>query len=254
MIYFIGAGSGSVDYITVKGARILKEADVIVYAGSLVNVDLLKDVKPTCKLYDSKEMDLEAVLDVLTSEKGTVVRLHSGDPSLYGAIREQFTRLDELGIAYEVVPGVSCFQAAAATLKAEYTLPDVSQTLIITRMEGRTPVPELEKLERLASHGASMAIFLSINLVDKVQEALLKGAYTEETPVAVVYKASWPEERVFRMKLKDLAKVVKENDLTKTSIILVGDFLGDTFSLSKLYDKTFETMYRKAEDGSSASL
>ena len=248
MIYFVGAGSGAPDLITVRGAKLLGEADVIVYAGSLVNPALLDYAKPGCAIYDSAKMTLEEVIDVMAPavrEGKTVVRLHTGDPCVYGAHREQMDALDRLGLTYEVCPGVSSFCGAAAALRAEYTLPDVSQTVILTRMEGRTPVPEREQIESLAAHGATMVIFLSIGLVNQVQQALLQGAYTASTPVAVVYKATWPEERIVRCTVGNLAESVHKADITKTALIVVGDFLGTQYDRSKLYDPTFTTEYRK---------
>ena len=248
MVYFVGAGSGAVDLITVRGQRLLRQADVVIYAGSLVNPQLLQETRPDCRLYNSAKMTLEDVISVMReNEKNNriTVRLHTGDPCLYGAIREQMDRLDAESIPYDDTPGVSSFCGAAAALNAEYTLPSVSQTVIITRMEGRTPVPEKEKLQSLATHGATMVIFLSIGLVNQVQQALLQGAYTVSTPVAVVYKATWPEERIVRCTVGDLAESVHKAGITKTALIVVGDFLGTQYDRSKLYDPTFTTEYRK---------
>ena len=248
MVHFVGAGPGAPDLITRRGAALLQEADCIIYAGSLVNPALLGLAKPECAVYNSAEMTLEQVLDVMRRVEaagGTTVRLHTGDPCLYGAIREQMDALDADDIAYDDTPGVSSFCGAAAALNAEYTLPSVSQTVIITRMEGRTPVPEKEKLQSLAAHGATMVIFLSIGLVDQVQQALLQGAYTASTPVAVVYKATWPEERIVRCTVGDLAESVHKAGIIKTALIVVGDFLGTQYDRSKLYDPTFTTEYRK---------
>lgn len=251
MIHFVGAGSGAVDLITIRGQRLLQKADVIIYAGSLVNPDLLQFAKSeSVVVHNSAYMTLEDVIEVmLQAEKNqqTTVRLHTGDPSLYGAIREQMQALDQHGIAYDVVPGVSSFSAAAAALGAEYTLPGVSQTLILTRMAGRTPVPESEKIEHLALHGCSMAVFLSAAQLEALQSELLKGAYQESTPVAIVYKASWPDELCLLCTVGTLAQCGKENNIEKTALILVGDFLGDTFERSKLYDPEFTTVYRKGE-------
>ena len=200
MIHFIGAGPGAADLITVRGARLLREADVIIYAGSLVNPALLENKKEDCAVYDSASMTLEDVIDVMKATEasgGTTVRLHTGDPSLYGAIREQMDRLDELEIAYDVTPGVSSFSGAAAALEAEYTLPEVSQSVIITRMAGRTPVPEREKLSKMASHGCTMVLFLSTGLLEDVERELMEGGYEPDTPAAIVYKATWPEQRVY---------------------------------------------------------
>ena len=251
MVHFVGAGPGAPDLITRRGAALLQEADCIIYAGSLVNPALLGLAKPECAVYNSAEMTLEQVLDVMRRVEaagGTTVRLHTGDPCLFGAIREQMDALDADGIAYDDTPGVSSFCGAAAALNAEYTLPTVSQTVIITRMEGRTPVPERETLARLASHGATMVIFLSIGLVDKVQEALLQGAYTRGTPAAVVYKATWPEEKIVRCSVGTLAESVHAAGITKTALIVVGDFLGTRYERSRLYDPAFTTEFRKGAD------
>ena len=236
MVHFVGAGPGAPDLITRRGAALLQEADCIIYAGSLVNPALLGLAKPECAVYNSAEMTLEQVLDVMRRVEaagGTTVRLHTGDPCLYGAIREQMDALDADGIPYDDTPGVSSFCGAAAALNAEYTLPTISQTVIITRMEGRTPVP----------------IFLSIGLIDKVQQALLAGrAYTSETPAAVVYKASWPEQKVVRCTVGTLAGSTRANGITKTALIVVGEFLGTRYERSKLYDPTFTTEFRKGAD------
>lgn len=248
MISIVGAGSGAVDLITVRGAKLLEQADVIIYAGSLVNKEILNYAKETCLLYDSAKMTLEEVIDVMVDHKDeAIVRLHTGDPCVYGAIREQMDILDEKGMAYEYVPGVSSFCGAASALKAEYTLPDVTQTVIITRMEGRTPVPEAEKMRLLASHGSTMVIFLSTGLIPQLVEELLAGGkYTEDTPAALVYKATWDDEKVFKCTLKTLEQTAKDNHITKTALITVGDFLGDRYERSKLYDPSFTTEYRKA--------
>lgn len=248
MVHFVGAGPGAPDLITQRGAALLQTADCIIYAGSLVNPVLLGLAKADCTIYNSAKMTLEDVISVMReNEKNNriTVRLHTGDPCLYGAIREQMDRLDAENIPYDDTPGVSSFCGAAAALNAEYTLPSVSQTVIITRMEGRTPVPEKEKLQSLATHGATMVIFLSIGLVNQVQQALLQGAYTASTPVAVVYKATWPEERIVRCTVSDLAESVHKAGITKTALIVVGDFLGTQYDRSKLYDPTFTTEYRK---------
>ena len=251
MIYFIGAGPGATDLITVRGMRLLQKADVVIYAGSLVNPELLDDCRPETTIYNSASMTLEQTVAAMRDapEGATVVRLHTGDPCLYGAIAEQMRELDKLGLAYEVVPGVSSFCGAAAALCAEYTLPNVSQTVIITRMEGRTPVPEAEQLEKLAAHGATMVIFLSIGLVDKVQQALLEsGGYRPGTPAAVVYKATWPEQKVVRCTVSTLAEETRKNGITKTALIVVGDFLGENYERSKLYDPAFTTEFRQGTE------
>ena len=252
MVHFVGAGSGAADLITVRGAKLLGEADVVIYAGSLVNPALLDYTKEGCEIHDSAKLTLEEVIALIEkaeAEGKTTVRLHTGDSSIYGAVREQFDELEKRDIVYDVCPGVSAFCGAASALRAEYTLPDVSQTVIITRMEGRTPVPEKEKLQSLAAHGATMVIFLSIGLVAKVQEALLAGgAYTADTPAAVVYKATWPEQRVVRCTVGSLAESTKAAGITKTALIVVGDFLGTRYERSKLYDPAFATEYRPATE------
>ncbi|MEG0597874.1 MAG: precorrin-4 C(11)-methyltransferase [Oscillospiraceae bacterium] len=248
MIHFIGAGPGAADLITVRGAKLLGEADVIIYAGSLVNPALLDYKKEGCTVYDSAGMTLEDVLRVMAETEqagGTTVRLHTGDPALYGAIREQMDGLDEKEIAYDVTPGVSSFSGAAAALQAEYTLPNVSQSVIITRMAGRTPVPEGEKLSKLASHGATMVLFLSTGLLEQAEQELMEGGYAPETPAAIVFKATWPEERVFRCTVSTLAKTARENKITKTALITVGGFLGSQYERSKLYDPAFTHGYRE---------
>lgn len=249
MVYFVGAGSGAVDLITVRGARLLEAADVIIYAGSLVNPELLSYAREGCSLHDSASMTLEEVLSVILAaeHKGLMtVRLHTGDPCLYGAIREQMDALAANNIAYTVVPGVSSFCGAAAALRAEYTLPGVSQTVIITRMAGRTPVPEAEAIQSLAAHGSTMVIFLSSGLIPQLSEKLLAGgAYTADTPAAIVYKATWPDEKVFRCTLGTLARTAEVNHITKTALITVGGFLEDDYLRSKLYDPTFTTEFRK---------
>ena len=249
MIHFVGAGSGAVDLITVRGARLLSEADVIIYAGSLVNPELLSYAKPSCKILNSAKMTLEEVIAAMQEAEAagkTTVRLHTGDFSLYGAVREQFDRLDKLGIPFDTCPGVSAFCGAASALKAEYTLPDVSQTVIITRAAGRTPVPEKESIKALAAHQATMVLFLSTSLTEKLQADLLAGGYPEDTPAAV-YKATWPEEKVLRCTVGTLHKTVTENGLTKTSLIVVGGCLGDRYLRSLLYDPAFTTEFREGK-------
>lgn len=250
MVNFVGAGSGAADLITLRGKKLLEEADVIIYAGSLVNPELLDYAKKNCEIYNSAYMNLDEVIAVIAkAEMGgkKTVRLHTGDPSIYGAIREQMDRLDSLKIPYEVCPGVSSFCGAAASLKAEYTLPDVSQTVIITRMAGRTPVPEKESIELLAAHGATMVIFLSTSMLERLSEALIHGGYNSETPAAIVYKATWKDEKVCRCTVGTLAKTADKNNIIKTALICVGNFLGNDYSLSKLYDKSFETEFRKVQ-------
>lgn len=251
MIHFVGAGCGAPDLITLRGARLLQEADVVIYAGSLVNPALLTKTKPDCALHNSARMTLPEVIDIMERaerESLLTVRLHTGDPCLYGAIREQMDRLTELGIDYAVCPGVSSFSGAAAALKAEYTLPEVSQTVIITRMAGQTPVPERERIESLAAHKATMVIFLSAGMTAELKAALLEGGYRQETPAAIVYKASWPDERVVRCTVGALDTAARKNGITHLALIAVGDFLGDDYALSKLYDPAFTTGFREGTE------
>ncbi|MBQ1398864.1 MAG: precorrin-4 C(11)-methyltransferase [Clostridia bacterium] len=250
MVNFVGAGCGAADLITLRGARLLNRADVVIYAGSLVNLELLTYAPESCEIYNSAEMTLDEVIAVMEEAERTgkrTVRLHTGDPSLYGAIREQMDRLDALHIPYEICPGVSSFCGAAAALRAEYTLPDVSQTVIITRMAGRTPVPASESIPSLASHGATMVIFLSTGMLPALSRQLIEGGYSPETPAAIVYKASWQDEKICRCTVATLAATAEENGIRKTALICVGRFLGDSYSLSRLYDRTFETEFRRAK-------
>ena len=249
MIHFVGAGPGAPDLITVRGAELLKNTDVIIYAGSLVNPALLEMAKPGCGIYNSAKMTLEEVIDVMKEAEAKVldtVRLHTGDASLYGAIREQMDQLDALGFEYDDVPGVSSFSGAAAALKAEYTLPDVSQSVVITRMAGRTPVPEKESIREFAKHDCTMVIFLSTGLLEEVSRELMEGGYAPDAPAAIVYKATWPEEKVVHCTVSTLAQAATENNITKTALITVGGFLGDRYERSKLYDPTFTTEFRQA--------
>ena len=248
MIYFIGAGPGDPELITVKGKRLIDEADIIIYAGSLVNPQVLSGARPEAEIYNSATMNLEEVLEVIkrgVAAGKKVVRVHTGDPSIYGAHREQMVELDKLEIPYEIVPGVSSFLAAAASLKREYTLPGVSQTVILTRMEGRTAVPEREQIEALAAHQATMVIFLSVGEIETLGKRLQAGGYPADTPAAVVYKASWEDQKIVQGTLTDIAEKVKEAGIRKTALVTVGRFLGDTFELSKLYDAHFTTEFRK---------
>lgn len=246
LIHFVGAGPGDAELITVKGARLLREADVVVYAGSLVDRELVRTYAPDARVFDSAGMDLEQTTSVLAQaalagEKA--VRLHTGDPSIYGAIQEQMEELDRLGIGYDVVPGVTSAFAAAAALKQELTLPEVSQTVVITRLAGRTPVPEREQLARIAGIGATLVIYLSISMIEKVVEELLSGAYQSDTPVAVVARASWPDEQVITGTLADIAAKVRDAGIGKQALIVVGDVLrarGEGMKAkSLLYDKGF---------------
>ena len=249
MVHIVGAGCGAADLITVRGARLLEEADQVIYAGSLVNPELLRYARPGVPCHNSARLTLEEVLELVEAgeAKGwSTVRLHTGDPSLYGAIREQMDALKKRGIPCDVTPGVSSFCGAAAAIPAEYTLPGVSQSVIITRMAGRTPVPEGEALCRLAAHGASMALFLSAGMLRQVAEELLAGgAYRPDTPAAIVYKASWPEEAVYPCTVATLAETARINGVSRTALILVGDFLGEDYRRSDLYNPTFSHGFRQ---------
>lgn len=248
MINFVGAGSGAADLITVRGKKLLEEADVIIYAGSLVNKELLDYAKEGCEIYNSAYMTLEEVTEKMidAEKKGLkTVRLHTGDPCLYGAIREQMDILDENKIEYAVCPGVSSFCGAAAALNLEYTLPNVSQSVIITRMAGRTPVPEKESIESFASHNATMVIFLSTSMLEELSKRLVSGGYKKETPTAIVYKATWSNEKKIICTVETLAEKAKENGITKTALIIVGNVLEGEYERSKLYDPYFTTEFRK---------
>lgn len=248
MVYFIGAGPGDVDLITVKGRRLLESADVVIYAGSLVWDAHLKFCKEKCRKYNSASMTLEEVTAVMLEAEAsgeTTVRLHTGDPSIYGAIREQMDCLEKHNIPYDVVPGVSSFTASCAAIKREFTLPGVSQTVIITRMEGKTPVPEGESLELLASHKCSMAIFLSVQDIEKVVEKLVKGYERQDVPVAVVYKATWPEQKIIFGTLKNIAEKVRNEGISNFSQILVGDFIEGDYERSLLYHPGFSHAFRE---------
>lgn len=252
MIHFVGAGCGAADLITVRGKALLEQADEIIYAGSLVNPALLAYKKEGCRVYDSAKMTLEEVLSVmLEGEAGglSTVRLHTGDPCLYGAIREQMDELDKRGIPYDYCPGVSAFSGAAAALKMEYTLPDISQSVVITRMAGRTPVPERESVRSFAAHGATMVLFLSAGLLEQTQAELLAGGYSPDTPAAIVYKASWPDEKAVLCTVATLYDCARENGIQKTALIIVGDAVKQSgYARSKLYDPTFATGFRPARE------
>lgn len=252
MVYFVGAGTGAVDLITVRGMRLLEKADVIIYAGSLVNPDLLDYAKKDCQIHNSAKLTLDEVIDIMkkaSEEDKTIVRLHTGEPSIYGAVREQMDELDRLGIEYESCPGVSACFGAAASLNLEYTLPDISQSLIITRMEGRTKVPPKESIESFAAHQASMAIYLSTGMLDELSRRLVAGGYKEDTPAALVYKATWPEEEKYICTVKTLAETAREHKITKTALVLVGDVIGHrNYEKSRLYAPNFSTEYRQAKE------
>ena len=251
MVHFVGAGSGAADLITVRGARLLGEADVVIYAGSLVNPELLQYVREDCEIHNSAQMTLEQVLDVVKAAEAagkTTVRLHTGDSSIYGAVREQFDQLEKLGVAYDVCPGVSSFCGAAAALNLEYTLPDVSQSVIITRMAGRTPVPEKESVESFAAHQATMVIFLSAGMLEELAKRLTEGGYREDTPAALIYKATWPEERVYPCTRGTLAETGRKYGISKTALVIVGDAVThSSYQRSRLYHPEFETEFRKAD-------
>lgn len=252
MVYFVGAGTGAADLITVRGKHLLEQADVIIYAGSLVNPELLSYAKAECEIYNSAKMTLEEVLEVMEAaeqEKKMTVRLHTGDPSIYGAVREQMDELDRLGIAYESCPGVSACFGAAASLNLEYTLPGISQSLIITRMEGKTGVPEKESIESFAAHQASMAIYLSTGMLEELSRRLMAGGYPKSTPAALVYKATWPEEEAYLCTVETLAETGKSHGITKTALVLVGEVLThQNYTKSRLYAPDFSTEYRRAKE------
>ena len=255
LVYFIGAGPGDKELITIKAVNVIKKADVIIYAGSLVNKDILDYAeKKDVKIYNSAHLTLEETDNIIkkaVKNKKIVARIHTGDPSIYGAILEQMVLLDEASIKYEIIPGVSSAFAASAAIKAEYTIPEVSQTVIFTRIEGKTPVPEKEKLENIAQIGATLILFLSVSLIEKVKTALLKGSYTEDTPVIIAKRVSWPDEEIIYTTIKDMVKKVKEANIKKTALILVGEVFKKEYrninklKKSKLYDKYFKTEYRK---------
>jgi len=250
MVYFIGAGPGAPDLITIRGHKLIEKADVIIYAGSLVNPEVISCKKEGAEVYNSASMTLEEVIEVMENAEKlnkNTARVHTGDPSIYGAIREQMDILEKMRISYEVIPGVSSFVASASVLKKEFTLPNVSQTVILTRVEGRTRVPEKEKLSELARHNASMAIFLSVSMIDKVVSQLSEH-YPVDTPVAVVQKATWEDEKYVIGTLETIAELVKKEGITKTAQILVGNFLGNEYELSKLYDKGFSHEFRSAKE------
>ena len=252
MVYFVGAGTGAADLITVRGMRLLEPADVIIYAGSLVNPELLNYAKKECEIHNSARLTLDEVIAIVkdSEEKGKMtVRLHTGDPSIYGAVREQMDELDRLGIEYESCPGVSACFGAAATLNLEYTLPEISQSLIITRMEGKTKVPPKESIESFAAHQASMAIYLSTGMLEELSQRLIQGGYSKDTPAALVYKATWPEEQAYICTVETLKKTAEEHGITKTALVLVGDVIThQKYKKSRLYAPDFSTEFRQAKD------
>lgn len=253
MVYIVGAGPGAEDLITVRGARLLGSADLVIYAGSLVNPDLLKQTKKSCKIYNSASMTLEEVVETVrkAEREGLItVRLHTGDPSIYGAIREQMDAFDKAGIDYEICPGVSSFCGAAAALQMEYTLPEISQSVIITRMEGKTGVPKRESIRSFAAHQTTMTIFLSAGLLEKLSRELIAGGYEEDTPAAIVYKATWPDEKVIRCMVKNLAEKGEQEGISRMALIIVGQAVAQKdYERSRLYHPEFTTGYRQGEKG-----
>lgn len=252
MVHIVGAGPGAPDLITVRGQKLLEAADVVIYAGSLVNPELLAGLKENCRVYNSALMTLEEVLEVIREaeeQELDTVRLHTGDPCLYGAIREQMDAMDRLGISYDLCPGVSSFCGAAAALGMEYTLPGVSQSVVITRMAGRTPVPDRESVSCFAAHGATMVVFLSAGLLDGLQRELLDGGYQPSTPAAIVYKATWPEEKTVICRLDQLADTAGREGISKTALVIVGDSVSQVgYDRSLLYHPQFTTEFRKGEE------
>lgn len=252
MVFFVGAGTGAADLITVRGMRLLGQADVIIYAGSLVNPELLKYAREDCEIYNSARLTLDEVIDIMHKaavQNKKIVRLHTGDPSIYGAVREQMDELDRLGIAYESCPGVSACFGAAASLNLEYTLPEVSQSLIITRMEGKTRVPDKEGIESFAAHQTTMAIYLSTGMLGELSKRLIAGGYRKDTPAAIVYKATWPEEESYICTIEGLEETAAAHGITKTALILVGDVIAHRgYEKSRLYAPDFSTEFRQAKE------
>lgn len=251
MVYFVGAGTGAPDLITVRGMRLLERADVIIYAGSLVNPQLLSYAKKECEIHNSAKLTLEEVLQIIKraeAESKITVRLHTGDPSIYGAVREQMDELDKSGISYESCPGVSACFGAAASLNLEYTLPGISQSLIITRMEGKTEVPEKESIERFAAHQASMAVYLSAGMIEELSRRLIAGGYKKSTPAALVYKATWDEEEAYVCTVETLSDKAVLHGITRTALVLVGDVIAhQNYRKSRLYADDFSTAFRNAK-------
>ena len=250
MVHIVGAGPGAEDLITVRGLKFLKQADIVIYAGSLVNPGLLKETKQDAMIYDSAKMTLEQVMEVIEQawkEHKEVVRLHTGDPCIYGAIREQMDAMDKSGIKYDICPGVSSFCGTAAALQMEYTLPGISQSVVITRMAGRTPVPERESIRQFASHQATMVVFLSTGMLEELSRRLIEGGYTADTPAAIVYKATWEDQKTFVCTVGTLAQTAKENNITKTALMIIGDVVAHShYDRSELYNPAFTTEFREA--------
>ena len=250
MVYFVGAGTGAADLITVRGMRLLEQADVIIYAGSLVNPEVLNYAKAECEIYNSAKLTLDEVIEIMEQAEGKkIVRLHTGDPSIYGAVREQMDELDRLGIEYESCPGVSACFGAAASLNLEYTLPDISQSLIITRMEGKTKVPPKESIESFAAHQASMAIYLSTGMLEELSKRLVAGGYRKDTPAALVYKATWQDEQAYICTIETLPDTAAKHGITKTALVLVGEVIThQKYKKSRLYAPDFSTEFRQAKE------
>ena len=252
MVFFVGAGTGAADLITIRGMRLLEQADVIIYAGSLVNPELLQYAKVECEIHNSAKLTLDEVIDIMQkaeAQNKKIVRLHTGDPSIYGAVREQMDELDKLGIAYESCPGVSACFGAAASLNLEYTLPEVSQSLIITRKKKKTKVPEKESIESFATHQTSMAIYLSTGMLGELSRRLIAGGYRKDTPAAIVYKATWPEEKSYICTIESLEETAAEHGIIKTALILVGDVIAHRgYEKSRLYAPDFSTEFRQAKE------
>jgi len=252
MVYFVGAGTGAIDFITVRGMRLLEVADIIIYAGSLVNPQLLAYAKKECEIYNSAKLTLDEVIQIIyhgEQEKKTIIRLHTGDPSIYGAVREQMDELDKLGISYESCPGVSACFGAAASLNLEYTLPGISQSLIITRMEGKTKVPEKESIQSFSAHQASMAVYLSAGMVKELSRRLIEGGYERTTPAALVYKATWKEEQVYICTIETLFDISVKHGITKTALVLVGNAIAhQNYTKSRLYSSDFSTEFREKRE------
>ena len=249
-VHFVGAGPGDKELITLKGYKLLSNADVVIYAGSLVNPELLDYCKEGCEIHDSAYMTLEEIINVM--EKGikegkSVVRLQTGDFSIYGSIREQVEDLAKLDIDYDCTPGVSSFLGASSALGVEYTVPEVSQSVVITRMEGRTPVPEKESIQSFAAHQATMVVFLSTSMLEELSRRLIEGGYTADTPAAIVYKATWEDQKTFVCTVGTLAQTAKENNITKTALMIIGDVVAHShYDRSELYNPTFTTEFREA--------
>lgn len=250
MVHFVGAGCGAVDLITVRGMKLLERADIVIYAGSLVNPQMLEYTSEKCVIYDSARLSLFEIIDICNENRDKeIVRLHTGDPALYGAIAEQMRELSRCGIAYDMCPGVSAYQGAAASLRVEYTKPEMSQTVILTRVSGRTKVREEESLRYLAAHGATLVLYLSSTLTEEARQELLEGGMSSDCPVAVVYKATWPEEKILHCTIADFPEKMNEAGIFKTALIIVGETLKEELGeYSRLYDAAFSTEYRSAKD------